>query len=268
MMEIQEQNLPTCSTIRRIVPHDFVRSSLFTVSNHKIKREYFKKNDIYAFGNTKITYTGEELRQDDEDVWMHLIYLAAKRNTLEVDFMPYKFMRQLDWPARVQYRDKLKESIDRMVATNITITNTNLRQGLSISLIRKFIWKDDDEQNLKYWSIYLEPELVKLFDNFSYVKLYWEQRQKLKPLAKWLHAYYSSHSEPFAVKLSTIQQASGSKTKQAKHFKENVRKSLIELAQVGYLETFWIDEENRIHVVKAEKPRKYVEFNAISPLKS
>lgn len=251
--------IPYVANNKRILPNDILRSSLFTISNHNKQREYIKDRSLYTFGNTKITYTGEELRQDDEDVWLQIIYLFSKTDTNYIEFMPYSILRELSWPARTQYREKLKLSIARMLATNLTITNEVLNAGLSISIIRKFLWKHDDGSKLKQWRVWLEPEIVKLFEGMRYSKIIWDQRKKLNPLAKWLHAYYSSHAEPFPVKIVTLKDACGSKMKTVKHFKAALRRALVDLVSVGFLQTYWIDANNLVFVQR-DKQLTLLEF--------
>lgn len=253
-------SLPKIPQGKRIIPNDLIRSSLFTVVNHKIARGNYKEKEIFAFGNTLINYTGEELRQDDEDVLLQLIQFYSKCSEDSITFLPYTMLRELGWPARTQYRDKLKCSLNRMSATNITIINKVLKEGLSLSLVRKFRWRDDNGSMLKHWAVWLEPEIVKLFSNMSYSKILWDQRKKLKPLGKWLHSYYTSHAEPYPIKVSTIHKASGSRTKAIKHFKPILRDALVELKMINFLEEFWIDALNRVHVVRL-KQKNYCHGN-------
>ena len=151
---------PSVGDTRRVIPNDLIRSSLFTISNHKMPRLYFKANPLYTFGETAIVYTGEELRQDDEDVWMQLIHHASKARSNHIEFMPYTMMRELEWPRRTQYRDKLKSILVRLSATNIAIRNKALHAGLSLSLIRKFTFTDESGSPMKKWKVWLEPEIV------------------------------------------------------------------------------------------------------------
>ena len=251
-----ELSLPKIAESQRIIPNDLVRSALFTVSNRNKKREYLKDSKLVTIGNTVISYTGEELRQDDEDIWMHFIFSCSRKENLEYEFSPYTFLRLVGWPQRVHMKERLKATIQRMSATNLTVYNKTLGQGLSISLIRKFMWQDDEGNNLKKWRIWLEPELLQLFGKYQYSRIHWDQRKKLNPLAKWLHSYYSSHAEPFAIGVETIYKASGSKVKAKKHFKAMIRNSLVELVQLGFLEDFFIDANELVHVIKANKQRQ------------
>ncbi len=245
--------LPYIVDAKRIIPNDLIRSSLFTISNHRQKRDYLSDKMLFTFGQTEINYRGEELRQDDEDVWLQLIYLASQNQNSSVEFMPYTFLSEIGWPGRSQYRDKLKECLERMTATNLGIKNKEHKAGLSISLVRKFSWRDDVGDPIKKWRVWLEPEILRLFENQNYSKLEWEQRKKLNPLAKWLHAYYTSHHEPYPVSVPTLMKACGSKTKTLKHFKPMLREAMVDLVQVKLLRDFFIDAKNILHVKKCHR---------------
>lgn len=251
MRSLTDENIgliPAMPHDKRIIPNDLIRSSLFTVSNHNMAREFIKERNLYTFGATRITYTGEELRQDDEDVWLQIIYHFSRREGDCIEFMPYSLLRELSWPARTQYCEKLKSCITRMSATNLTIVNEEVQAGLSLSLVRKFMWKQENGRKLKLWRIWLEPEIIKLFEGMKYSKIIWEQRKTLNPLAKWLHAYYSSHADPYPVKVTTLREACGSKMQTEKHFKLALRRALQSLVSSGFLKEYWIDMKNLVYV--------------------
>lgn len=260
-ISISSLTLPHIPELKRVIPNDMIRSSLFTVSNHNRKREYLKNASLCSFRNTEMTYTGEELRQDDEDVWLQLIYLASANALSRVDFKPYGFLREIGWPQTVQYRNKLKGSLARMSATDLSIHNKEFQKGIDLSLVRKFIWSSHGEK-LEKWQVWLEPEIVKLFTELgrAYSKIHWEQRKKLNPLAKWLHAFYSSHAEPLPIFLGRVMQLSGSKTKNMKHFKPMIRESLLELCQVGFLSSYFIDSKNYLEVVRTKEKYKQMSY--------
>ena len=253
--------IPTISQKKRIIPNDLIRSSLFTISNHKMPRSYLKEHMLYTFGETTITYTGEELRQDDEDVWLQIIYLISTEQSMTMEFMPYSLMAKLGWPRRTQYRDKLKMILTRLSATNLAIRNKNIKAGISVSLVRKFIWTDSEGSSLKRWKIWIEPEIRKLFSNALYTKVHWEQRQQLKPLAKWLHAYYSSHANPLPIPIPVLKKATGSKSKTLSHFKEQLKASLSELVKINFLHhNFYVDSSNVLHVSRVGKQIGFVNY--------
>ena len=249
---------PNIPKNKRILPNDLIRSSLFTVGNHRVSREYIKEKVIFSFGNTRIMFTGEELRQDDADVWMQIIYQLAEQNDTSFDFLPYRLIKELNWPARSHYRDKLQTCLSRLSATNLTVYNKYYKSGISLSLVRKFQWCNDEGNRLKKWKIWVEPELVNLFSGMNFTKLIWMQRIKLTPLAKWLHSYYSSHLDPHSIKVETILKACGSKTKALKHFKPILRNALVELVQVGLLADYYINSNNLVCVTRNIKKQVYI----------
>lgn len=69
-------------------------------------------------------------------------------------------------------------------------------------------------------------------------------------LATWLHGYFASHKEPFAVKLETIQEGAGLTIERADHLREKVAAALEALQEVGFLAS-WRIEKDLAHVVRA-----------------
>ncbi|PIZ05229.1 MAG: hypothetical protein COY58_00300 [Gammaproteobacteria bacterium CG_4_10_14_0_8_um_filter_38_16] len=252
--------LPPIPRDKRIVPNELIRSSLFTVANHHCPRDYLKNKSIASFRSTEMHYTGEELRQDDQDVWLQLIFLAAAAQTNEIFFKPYTFLSDVGWPQRTQYRDRLKASLTRMSATTLEIYNAHFEKGIAFSLVRKFEWYSDEKQ-LSHWRVWLEPEVLKLFGELGrmYTKIHWGQRIQLKPLARWLHAFYSSHAEPEPVHLYRLMALCGSRTKHIKHFKANLRSALLELIKIGFLTPdVFIDEHYFLLVSRKKELYKQV----------
>ena len=66
--------LPLWPDAVRRLPNELLRSALFNARNRKQPRAYLKKTDIAVLFEGRITYQGEELRQDDETVWLQLIH--------------------------------------------------------------------------------------------------------------------------------------------------------------------------------------------------
>lgn len=242
-------DLPDIPKLKKIVPNDFVRSALFTVANHRTQRKYSNALEIYSYNSSSITYTGEELRQEDEDVWLQLISLASEAKSSMIEIAPYTFLSSIGWPQRVHYRDRLKSCLVRLAATNLSVVNKEFQEGLDLSLVRKFSWEGGGKS--KEWRVWLEPEVIRLFSKLgqTYTKLEWEQRIKLRPLAKWLHAFYSTHKHPYPISLEILRKLTGSKSKTFKHFKSNIREALVELVQVGFIKpTYYIDKENFLYL--------------------
>jgi hypothetical protein len=245
--------LPLWRDDKRGIPNELVRSALFNVRNHKAGRQNFQDKLIAVIGDGRISYTGQELRQDDEDIWLQIMHLARLQPLGEwIEFTPYAFLKAIRWPTTKYYYNKLRIGLGRMQATALTVYSKRLAKGVSVSLVRKFEWEDGSGQKLDRWKVWLEPEMRLLFGEIYYTEVEWEQRQQLGPLAQWLHGLYASHSRPYPMKVETLWITCGSDTKALRSFKFMLRQSLEELKQVGFLLDAWIDEADLVHVVRSK----------------
>lgn len=62
-----------------------------------------KDAEIAVIGDGQVIYRGEELRQDDELVWLHLMHLAKKTHLGDcIDFTPILSSKCLAGPSRAK----------------------------------------------------------------------------------------------------------------------------------------------------------------------
>lgn len=234
--------LPIWPEEERRLPNELLRSALFNAKNRHAPREYLKNTDIAVMFEGRITYRGEELRQDDQTVWFQLIHLARESslgNTIE--FTPHSFCKAVKWPIKNDSYVRLRECLNRMQATSLSVHSKRLKRGVSLSMIPIFEWQDEDKNTLKKYRVQLPPDLIQLFDDTHYTKITWEQRLSLPTgIATWLHSYYASHREPFPVKLETIQKGSGITTKRQAKIRELIEKALDALVKTGFLHSWEI----------------------------
>lgn len=255
------KQLPLWQESVRALPNEILRCSLFTVRNQRSRRETFEDEDLAMIGNGSISYTGIELRQDDQDVWLAILHLAREQPLGEwVEFTPYRIKKLLGWSRSSIYTDKLRRTLQRLQATTLTLRLERFaqqgRKGATVSLVRKFQWQDEQGERLDRWRVWLEPEIRVLFGDVHYTKLDWETRRRLQgSLSRWLHGYYASHREPLPVHVDTIRQASGARTKSLKRFRQLLREGLAELVRHGFLEDHWIDRNDNVHVRRARPAR-------------
>jgi hypothetical protein len=97
----------------------------------------------------------------------------------------------------------------------------------------------------RHYRIELNRELIRLFGESQWTALDWKQRQQLrsKALAQALHAFYSSHRQPFPIKLDTLRGYVGSRNFQKAGFKVRLRAALDELVKIGFLVSYSIGED-------------------------
>ncbi|SEJ01052.1 plasmid replication initiator TrfA [Nitrosomonas eutropha] len=244
--------LPLWPEDTRRFPNELLRSALFNARNRKEPRQYFKKAEIAVMFEGHITYQGEELRQDDQIVWLQLIHLARESSLGDaVEFTPHSFCKAIKWPIKNDSYERLRNCLSRMQATALSVYSNRLKRGVSISMIPVFEWQDENQSTLKKYRVQLAPDLIKLFDDVHYTQIIWQQRLSLPTgIATWLHGYYASHREPFPIKLETIKKGSGITTKRPAKVRELIEKALNALINVGFLQS-WEIIGDLVHVKRA-----------------
>jgi hypothetical protein len=248
----------------RGLPNAMARSAMFNVSKGSSgAREHFKMLKIESLSGIEIHFTGEELRQDDEDVLLQLIHLGREADAgHEVSFTGHAMLRELLWDASSKGYDRLIECINRLKANSVQIRvedplNPNGRLGYGGSLIASFMFRESNENDMsKEWRVVLDPHIVKLFTPNSYSRVDWATRLRLTPMAKWLHSFYHTHQVPFPMKVETFHTLTGSKAKQLKHFRAGLKTALAELVTEGFLTSWEIcPQTDIVRVVRRAKSR-------------
>jgi hypothetical protein len=199
--------LPLWPEPQRASPNAFLRSAVFPAIQGKTRR-YMKKEIIAAQNGYEINFTGQMLDQSDFDIWMQAAHIARSSPLgTECHFTGRGFLKSIGRSGGGKDIEWLKGSLARLQTSmlEIKIGPKWLRLNL---LVRS---SGDDETTdfiLKF-----DPILIKLFDLDNWTALRWEERRKLKgkPLALWLHGYYSSHAAPYPIKVETLMKLSGSK---------------------------------------------------------
>ena len=261
----QQFSLPFWAPRFRALPNEVFRSALFNARNRQRKRVYLRDHEIYVIGSGRITYTGEELRQDDETVWLQLIQLAKSQLLGEaVRFTARSFLLAIGWPIKSQSYVRLRDCLTRMQATSLQVIVKRLdgsnekgeEDGRAISMIPVFEWRDPRTgAALKRYSVQLAPQLVDLYGGEGYfTRVEWAQRIDLPPgLATWLHGYFASHAVPFPIKLTTIKAGAGLTTTAQKHLRELVKTALGELKRVGFLKDGSVGPDGLVRVERMER---------------
>lgn len=203
-------------------------------------------------------YTGEELRQDDQTVWLQLIHLAKGRPLGELtEFTPYSFIKSIRWPVKGQSYERLRNTLTRLQATALSVFSTRLGKGVSLSMIPYFSWRDERGDSLSRWRIQVAAELVLLFGDMQFTWIEWEQRLALPDgLAKWLHGYFASHRNPYPIKIDTIRRGAGLTDDTRADLKKTIKRALESLRKIGFLESYKIEGD----LVTVERARSTIDF--------
>jgi hypothetical protein len=87
------------------------------------------------------------------------------------------------------------------------------------------------DKTSRAYKLTLNAETLKLYRWNDWTAIDWEQRHALrgKPLALWLHGFYSSHAQPHDILIDTLHTLTDSGTKNRYHFKANLKTALADL---------------------------------------
>lgn len=231
------------------LPNDVLRSALFGVSEKVFRREEkiasVEGLDVYMVRGYRPT-------QAHLDVWEHCLALAAKHGTgKQIRFSAYSFLKAIGRPTGKSDYEWLKEAINDLAGCLVRISNG--RHSYFGALIQEgFRDEATDEYVIK-----INERLALLFMGGNWTALNGEQRKMLRkrPLAQWLHAFYSTHAEPYAYKVATLKELCGSDTEELWKFRQMLRRALKKLAET----TGWecsIDDEDKVIVRKSKNRAK------------
>jgi hypothetical protein len=243
--------LPLWAESRRGLPNTLARCALFTARGKYEAREVFKTKMIASVEGTRIYFSGEELRQDDQDVFLQLVHMARDEDLGAVSVITgYAVLSELGWGSGGLSYQRLKESVMRLRAGLVIVerpakdepSKVDDTKGFTGNLIKVFDWHGET------WNLALDPRLVKLFGAKDHTWIVWEQRKKLNPLAKWLHSFYSTHDEPFAYTVERLRELCGSTVAELKHFRAKLKKALDELVKHEFLLKWEIDKSDKVTV--------------------
>jgi TrfA protein len=237
--------LPTWREDRRGSPNSFLRSALFAAIQSK-NRLNLKKAEIFSQQGVAVTYTGEQLNQEDLTVWLAMVDLMKKDPLgTECKFTAHEILKYMDLGTGGREYERLDDSIVRMIACAVVIkTDTQTYMG---SLINECAI----EERTKLYKLNLNRHLIKLFGDNDWTAINWEQRKQLrhKPLCLKLHDYYSSHEHPLPIGIEFLSDITGSVNKQKADFKRKVKTALEELVKIGFLREYSIEGD----IVKVER---------------
>ena len=236
----------------RCAPNEFLRSALFNARNRNQKRRYLRQETLAIIGKGRITYTGEELRQDDATVWLQLVQMASDTTLgAVVEFTPYSFCQAVGWTPSGETYAHLRKCLTRLQATALAFYAERTRHTISLSMIPVFCWRDESTgKPLPRYQVKLAPELAALFHGQHYTHLQWAQRRQLpEGLATWLHGYLASHKQPYPLPLEEIQRAADLPISRHDNLRRVVIKALKALVAAGFLWS-WQINGNHVAVVR------------------
>lgn len=211
---VKETRLPPWSDQVRGVPNTILRSALFAAIKRG-KRYYMERESIASFGEVEIRYSGQQLNQADLDVWQGTLHIARHQPLgNQIEFTEKSFLRMIGRGGESgknigkSDREWLRKTFARLSSNTIEIKDGHCVYGGS--LIDEYF---RNESNGRY-VIILNPRMKVLFKHDGWTQIDWHIRWLLRsnPLAQWLHVFYSSHADPYPMKVETLHKRCGSAT--------------------------------------------------------
>lgn len=242
--------LPNWSDSVRRLPNFALRSALFGAIR-KGHRPYVEQLEVNALGGISIFYTGALLDQVDLDVWEAVLHLErAQELGSECRVTAYRLLKILGKTDTGKNRTILDKCISRLKATALQVRVG--KYSYEGSLIHE-VYRDHEERSGRMYVIRLNSKLGLFFHGDQYTDLNWLIRQALrgKPLAQWVHGFYSTHAKPYDFKVETLHHLCGSRASSLSDFKKDLRRSLeaVERASAAVGQPFSYQvEENLVRV--------------------
>jgi TrfA protein len=230
--------LPLWPEAVRAVPNAVLRSALFSVAT---ERESFKIATLIAsVEGIEVRFQGTRPNQSDLDVWEMLLHLARLQPlSSEIQFTSHSLLKALGRGTGGKDHEELKQQIRNLAAGLVEITWTKTRKTFGGTLISSYF--RDEETGL--YVVKFNRDFGKLYAS-GHTSIDWEERKSLgrNNIAKWAHLYYSSHEQPYPMKVETAQRLCGSGGPK-RTFRRNLRIALGKLADLGTIASWNIDDE-------------------------
>lgn len=246
--DAQVIQLPLWKDFQRAAPACVLRSALFGVVKRG-RRRYLEKQELAAWGEDSLTYTGLRLDQSDLDVWLELLHLSRETGLGKtVEFERYAFLRSMGRATGRQNWKWLESALSRMTATSVEIKSGKRRYFGSL------IQEGSIDDETGRYVVVLNARLVELF-NAGYTFQHDKKRRALQSdLAKWLSGYLESHSatveHPHRIRVVALHQLCGSETAELYKFRQSLKSAAKQIQSQGIIRTWKISERDVFEVTK------------------
>ena len=227
----------------RGVPNAILRGALFGVGQERTMHK--KRTLVAAVEGYEIRFKGETFNQTDLDVLEGMLHVAMPHPLgKRVEFTVHSFLKALGRSTGKTQHEQFKEHVMRLVTGGIEITDTKARMTFMGTLVHK-AYRDEDTGR---YVVIFDKDMLNLYEA-GYSHIDWNQRMALckSTLAKWLHGFYATHAKPYPYKVETLHNLCGSAASM-KEFKRMLKKALDDLAGVGAIESWSIDQDDLVSV--------------------
>ncbi|HDR9033402.1 TPA: hypothetical protein QDB07_000851 [Burkholderia vietnamiensis] len=251
-------------SLQQAMPNAVARSALFTCTRpEKAKQdetvdEYAPRivdvvveKRIPSMPQHKVVYHGAILNQADAEVWQMALLDAREAGKMgtPVTFSLNNWCRTLDRTENDPRTNKaIIESMTRLQAAILIVEDHGEGTECRVSLIEHFC-RDTKTGRCTYA---IHPGIADLLRHDSTSVDLWRKARLRGSIAKWLHDFYSTHSDPIPMTIEALHTMSGSNTPM-RNFRIRVREAIDELqnCEPPLFAKGTRIENDRLHVIKA-----------------
>lgn len=210
----------------RAAPNFAVRSSLFSVARQGLVRQYHNQLILASQDGLTVAYTGQQLDQNDLDVYLCVLHAFRFRNLHDsAHLIGVDLLAMMGLTDSGVSRDRIHERLERITATALTIRDG--KRTYCGSLISGY------SRVGGVYIVRLDPGISEMMANGHRTVFIAARRTLLSSLAKWLHAWLSSHGGfPYPMFLDRYHQLSGS-TQNQREFRRYFKRAADELIANG-----------------------------------
>lgn len=236
--------LPLWFDNQRGTPNSFLRSALFPAIKSR-DRQVFEDKVLDSQKGITVIFTGTQFNQEDLTVWESVIHLVRQQPLGTVyQLSAHGILKSAGMHTGSSQHNQLYESLRRLTKATVEIEHKDFGRYTG-HLINSVV-----DNRTPHYRITVNKELMALYNGNQWTPIDFAQRNLLKgkPLAQALHAFYSTHQDPYPVKTATLAAYVGSRSKNPRSFKQQLVEALQELVNIGFLVKFEIDDDYMVAV--------------------
>jgi hypothetical protein len=134
----------------RAVANEIARCSLFSCRNPKTPRHHYTNERLFTLGKSVMTYSGEELRSNDQDIWLALAHAVRDYpgENIVLHITSSEICRLVGWRIGQDYYTEIYKSIQRMKATALTVFSPRLKKARAYEQARRTGASDEELASL------------------------------------------------------------------------------------------------------------------------
>ena len=132
MNRLAPLQMPYFHDLVRAMPNELTHCALFSCRDPRKPRLYYSNRPLYVLGqDATVTYTGEELRSFDEDIWLTLAQLAREQRAGEiiVRVSSAAICKLNGWVQQQGYYTKIYQSVQRLKGATLTVMSRRLTKS-------------------------------------------------------------------------------------------------------------------------------------------